>query len=67
MTFEGEQKRSLTDGVMRFDEWFRMSVARVYAERIPTTIQYLCRKLEMQDPWVDFLIESMHHKAQMLS
>ena len=42
---------------MKFEEWFRMSVAKVYAERIPTTIQYLCRKLEMQDPWVNFLIE----------
>lgn len=43
--------------MIRFPEWFRTSVALVYAERIPTTIQYLCRSLEMNDPWIDFLIE----------
>ena len=57
MNFSGQPKRTPADGVMKFEEWFRMSVAKVYAERIPTTIQYLCRKLEMQDPWVNFLIE----------
>jgi len=39
----------------------------VYAERIPTTIEYLCKSLELSDPWVNFVLEQMRSKTLMLS
>ena len=39
-----------------FPEWFRTSIAAVYTEKIPNTIQYLCRSLDLTDNWVEFLI-----------
>ena len=51
---------------MRFPEWFRTSVAMVYAEKIPTTIEYLCRVLEVNDPWVDSIIEHLRHKQVIM-
>ena len=39
-----------------FQDWFRCSIATVYADKIPSTIEYLCKALEFQDPLVDLLI-----------
>ena len=38
----------------------------VYAEKIPTTIEYLCRVLEVNDPWVDSIIEHLRHKQVIM-
>ena len=39
-----------------FDLWFRTSVVSSYSHRIPQTIQYLCEALEIEDPWVSYLL-----------
>jgi len=39
----------------------------VYADRIPTTIEYLCEALDIDDPWVDYLVQKLKEKRQMLS
>ena len=44
-----------------------MSIATVYAEQIPSTIEYLCKALEMTDPWVKFMFDQMRSKALMLN
>ena len=52
---------------INFHEWFRMSIATVYAEQIPSTIEYLCKALEMTDPWVKFMFDQMRSRALMLN
>ena len=52
---------------INFNEWFRMSIATVYAEQIPSTIEYLCKALEMTDPWVKFMFDQMRSRALMLN
>ena len=44
-----------------------MSIATVYAEQIPSTVEYLCKALEMTDPWVKFMFDQMRSKALMLN
>lgn len=44
-----------------------MSIATVYAEQIPSTIEYLCKALELTDPWVKFMFDQMRSKALMLN
>ena len=41
---------------LSFREWFRGSVACVYAERVPETLRGVCDELEIEDPWVSYLL-----------
>lgn len=35
-----------------FQMWFRTSIVEPFSRQIPSTIQYLCRALQVEDPWV---------------
>ncbi len=39
-------------------DWFRVSIVSVYSERIPKSVDYLCEALDIEDPWVTYLVEN---------
>ena len=64
---ESKTPLKVSEKTISFPEWFRTSIAAVYTEKIPNTIQYLCRSLDLTDNWVEFLIQQMRSKNQRLS
>lgn len=47
-----------------FERWFRVSLVEAYASKIPSTIQYLVDSLEINDPWVHYVLQAMRNRVQ---
>jgi hypothetical protein len=47
----------------KFEAWFGKTIVEPYASKIPSTISYLCEALEIRDPWVDHVMQSLRERA----
>lgn len=54
-------------GGLKFEEWFRLTIVEVFTEKMPSTVEYLCRALDVQDSYASLVFQQMRTKTLILS
>ena len=55
----------LQDTSLVFQDWFNHTIVCAYGTKIPLTVEFLCKKLEIDDTQIKTIIKTMRSKNKI--
>jgi len=55
----------LQDKSLVFQDWFNQTIVFAYGTKIPLTVEFLCKKLEIDDTQIKTIIKTMRSKNKV--